>query len=83
MYILYQTFNICDTFSLCTYTFNVQVCHLNLLFLCLFTKLYFRFVLLKERNMLLTMEHECKVQFELFPNPERIDKVLFDVYYTL
>ncbi|VVC44192.1 Ribosomal protein L47, mitochondrial [Cinara cedri] len=33
------------------------------------------FVLLKERNMLLTMEHECKAQFELFPNPERIDKV--------
>ncbi|XP_022171209.1 39S ribosomal protein L47, mitochondrial isoform X1 [Myzus persicae] len=33
------------------------------------------YVLLKERNMLLTMEHECKAQFELFPNPERIDKV--------
>lgn len=33
------------------------------------------FVLLKERNMLLTMEHECKEQAELFPNPERIDKV--------
>ncbi|XP_050536093.1 39S ribosomal protein L47, mitochondrial [Daktulosphaira vitifoliae] len=33
------------------------------------------FVLLKERNMLLTMEEECKSQFELFPNPERIDKV--------
>lgn len=26
--------------------------------------------------MLLTMEHECKAQIELFPNPERIDKVL-------
>lgn len=25
--------------------------------------------------MLLTMEHECKAQYELFPNPERIDKV--------
>lgn len=34
-----------------------------------------RFVLLKEHNMLLTMEQECKNQFELFPNPERIDKV--------
>jgi large subunit ribosomal protein L47 len=33
------------------------------------------FVLLKERNMLLTMEHECKEQTELFPNPERIHKV--------
>jgi len=33
------------------------------------------FVLLKERNMLLTMEHECKNKYELFPNPERIDKV--------
>jgi len=25
--------------------------------------------------MLLTMEHECREQTELFPNPERIDKV--------
>jgi hypothetical protein len=25
--------------------------------------------------MLLTMEHELKEQTELFPNPERIDKV--------
>ena len=33
------------------------------------------FVLLKERNMLLTMEHECNDQMELFPSPERIDKV--------
>ncbi|XP_046983976.1 39S ribosomal protein L47, mitochondrial [Schistocerca americana] len=33
------------------------------------------FVLLKERNMLLTMEHESKEQTKLFPNPERIDKV--------
>jgi large subunit ribosomal protein L47 len=33
------------------------------------------FVLLKERNMLLTMEHEAKRCLELFPNPERIDKV--------
>lgn len=33
------------------------------------------FVLLKERNMLLTMEHECNEKMELFPNPERIDKV--------
>ncbi|XP_063226201.1 large ribosomal subunit protein uL29m [Bacillus rossius redtenbacheri] len=33
------------------------------------------FVLLKERNMLFTMEHECKEQTRLFPNPERIDKV--------
>ncbi|PSN31167.1 hypothetical protein C0J52_25767 [Blattella germanica] len=32
------------------------------------------FVLLKERNMLKTMEHECKEQTQLFPNPERIDK---------
>jgi len=34
-----------------------------------------RFVLLKEKNMLLTMEHECKAEFQIFPNPERIDKV--------
>ncbi|XP_063821021.1 large ribosomal subunit protein uL29m [Ostrinia nubilalis] len=33
------------------------------------------YVLLKERNMLYTMEHECKEQVKLFPNPERIDKV--------
>ncbi|KDR19128.1 39S ribosomal protein L47, mitochondrial [Zootermopsis nevadensis] len=33
------------------------------------------FVLLKEKNMLLTMEHESKEQIQLFPNPERIDKV--------
>lgn len=25
--------------------------------------------------MLLTMEHESKEQIQLFPNPERIDKV--------
>ncbi|XP_034824216.1 large ribosomal subunit protein uL29m [Maniola hyperantus] len=33
------------------------------------------YVLLKERNMLFTMEHECNEQIRLFPNPERIDKV--------
>lgn len=33
------------------------------------------FVLLKERNMLMTMEHECKKEMELFPSPERVDKV--------
>lgn len=33
------------------------------------------YVLLKEKNMLLTMEHECDEKYELFPNPERIDKV--------
>ncbi|XP_037039154.1 39S ribosomal protein L47, mitochondrial [Bradysia coprophila] len=33
------------------------------------------FVLLKERNMLLTMELECNDKMELFPSPERIDKV--------
>uniref|UniRef100_A0A182J168 Large ribosomal subunit protein uL29m n=1 Tax=Anopheles atroparvus TaxID=41427 RepID=A0A182J168_ANOAO len=33
------------------------------------------FVLLKERNLLLTMEHECKEKMELFPSPERLDKV--------
>lgn len=33
------------------------------------------FVLLKEKNMLLTMEAECKDKVELFPSPERIDKV--------
>lgn len=34
-----------------------------------------RFVLLKERNMLLTMEESAKEETELFPSPERIDKV--------
>ncbi|KAG8262175.1 39S ribosomal protein L47, mitochondrial [Homalodisca vitripennis] len=34
-----------------------------------------RYVLLKERNMLMSMEHECKEAFEVFPNPERLDKV--------
>ncbi|XP_030373936.1 39S ribosomal protein L47, mitochondrial [Scaptodrosophila lebanonensis] len=33
------------------------------------------YILLKERNMLLTMEHECNDKMEVFPNPERIDKV--------
>lgn len=33
--------------------------------------------------MLLTMEEECKSQFELFPNPERIDKVIFYIYIFL
>lgn len=33
------------------------------------------YVLLKEKNMLLTMEHESKEHYYLFPNPERIDKV--------
>ncbi|KAJ8980204.1 hypothetical protein NQ317_002217 [Molorchus minor] len=33
------------------------------------------YVLLKERNMLLTMEQEAKDQTRLFPSPERIDKV--------
>ncbi|KAK7789392.1 hypothetical protein R5R35_007164 [Gryllus longicercus] len=33
------------------------------------------YVLLKERNMLLTMEHEAKEKVALFPNPERLDKV--------
>ncbi|XP_017774335.1 PREDICTED: 39S ribosomal protein L47, mitochondrial [Nicrophorus vespilloides] len=33
------------------------------------------FVLLKERNMLLTMEEESKEETRLFPSPERIDKV--------
>jgi len=35
----------------------------------------YRYVLLRERNMLFTMEHEAKEEFFLFPNPERIDKV--------
>ncbi|XP_015926717.2 large ribosomal subunit protein uL29m isoform X2 [Parasteatoda tepidariorum] len=33
------------------------------------------FVLYKEKNMLLTMEHAAKEEVELFPSPERIDKV--------
>ncbi|RZC43254.1 39S ribosomal protein L47, mitochondrial, partial [Asbolus verrucosus] len=33
------------------------------------------YVLLKERNMLLTMEQEAKEQTKLFPSPERLDKV--------
>lgn len=33
------------------------------------------FVLMLEKNMLLTMEHECKEKVELFPSPERLDKV--------
>lgn len=35
----------------------------------------YRFVLLKERNMLMTMEEVCKEAWEIFPNPERLDKV--------
>lgn len=37
----------------------------------------FRYVLLKERNMLMTMEEEYKRQSELFPSPERLEKVCF------
>lgn len=33
------------------------------------------YVLLKEKNMLLTMEHEAERAYEALPNPERIDKV--------
>ncbi|KAL1461269.1 hypothetical protein WDU94_013186 [Cyamophila willieti] len=33
------------------------------------------YVLLKEQNMLLTMEHDCKENHVYFPNPERLDKV--------
>ncbi|KAK8753740.1 hypothetical protein OTU49_001390 [Cherax quadricarinatus] len=33
------------------------------------------YVLLKEKNMLLTMEHAAQEENRLFPNPERIDKV--------
>lgn len=33
------------------------------------------YVLLKERNMLLTMEHELWNLYKSFPSPERIDKV--------
>ena len=38
-------------------------------------KFVFRFVLLKERNMLLTMEEAYKQETEIMPNQERIDKV--------
>lgn len=30
---------------------------------------------MKERNMLLTMEEACSKAVEIFPNPERLDKV--------
>lgn len=33
------------------------------------------FVLLKERNMLMTMEHECNEKGHLFPSPERIGEI--------
>uniref|UniRef100_A0A7E4UZU8 Large ribosomal subunit protein uL29m n=1 Tax=Panagrellus redivivus TaxID=6233 RepID=A0A7E4UZU8_PANRE len=33
------------------------------------------YVLLKERNMLLTMEHAYKIRQRPFPNPERLDRV--------
>ncbi|XP_013783479.1 39S ribosomal protein L47, mitochondrial-like [Limulus polyphemus] len=33
------------------------------------------YVLLKERNMLKTVEHAAKTEWQLFPSPERIDKV--------
>ena len=35
----------------------------------------FRYILLKERNMLLTMEHAYKEAVQPMPNEERIDKV--------
>jgi large subunit ribosomal protein L47 len=33
------------------------------------------YVLLKERNMLLTMEHAHKIRHYQMPNPERLDRV--------
>ncbi len=36
---------------------------------------FYRYVLLKEKNMLQTMEMECNAEARTFPNPERIDKV--------
>lgn len=33
------------------------------------------YILLKEKNMLLTMEHEAKEEHRLFPSAERLDKV--------
>ena len=36
----------------------------------------FRYILLKELNMLLTMEYASKQENIHFPNPERIDKVI-------
>lgn len=33
------------------------------------------YVLVKERNMLMTMKYEANEQKELFPNPERLDRV--------
>ena len=36
---------------------------------------YCRYILLKERNMLLTMEHAYNEAVEQMPNEERIDKV--------
>ena len=38
---------------------------------------YFRYVCLKERNMLMTMEEEYTRECLLFPNPERIFKVFY------
>lgn len=42
-----------------------------------------RYILLKEKNMLLTMEEYCKENYELFPSPERIDKVSPDNFPIL
>ncbi|XP_075213182.1 mitochondrial ribosomal protein L47 isoform X2 [Lycorma delicatula] len=39
------------------------------------------YVLLKEKNMLLTMEHECAEKNKIFPNPERIDKVMESMHH--
>uniref|UniRef100_A0A914YU65 Large ribosomal subunit protein uL29m n=1 Tax=Panagrolaimus superbus TaxID=310955 RepID=A0A914YU65_9BILA len=33
------------------------------------------YVLLKEKNMLLTMQHAYKIRHKMFPNPERLDRV--------
>lgn len=37
--------------------------------------MFFRYVLLKERNMLLSMEYNCAKACQLFASPERVDKV--------
>lgn len=39
------------------------------------------YVLLKERNMLLTMEHECIDKHTLFPSEERLEKVKDSMQY--
>lgn len=53
----------------------LHICRYHSVFIKFICLNKYRYVLLKERNMLMTMEEACKKESEIFPNPERLDKI--------